>query len=221
LQLTFLQGARPEQPIEYSVERLQQARRLATCQVCAGQGTGMVASAHVSFHSAQPGGGSVCREWAALPAPEQLPTLAEWARAHPQDGERIALRLASGPILDVRPIDPEGCFGSSGATRQTAYWMRLTQPLADEGCLSQAALAYMSACGFNAGLEPGHYLSNLNHSLWFHAAKVDTGCWLLFVSEPPSSLGARQLVFTHIYDRQGVRVASMSQETLNAPLVMA
>src|SRR3979490_869377 len=59
LQLTFLQGARPEQPIEYSVESLQQARRLSTCQVCAVQGTGMVASAHVSFHSAQPGGGSV------------------------------------------------------------------------------------------------------------------------------------------------------------------
>jgi acyl-CoA thioesterase-2 len=226
LQMTFLQGARPKDTIEYSVEGLQDGRRLSTRHVYGVQGTGLVLSANASFQVAQSEPGDLHQLQQPMPAPESLPTLAELAERYPQDSEAVQLRFNARPVLDIRPIHPQDHFERPADRRDTAYWVRLNQPLAVEGCLHHAALAYLSDGWMNASLAPGqgmldlwqnHYVSNLNHTLWFHSLEIDVNEWLLFVNDAVRSLSGRGLTMTHIYQRDGRLVASMAQDLLISP----
>ncbi|SUD31377.1 putative acyl-CoA thioesterase II [Pseudomonas fluorescens] len=226
LQMTFLQGARPKDTIEYSVEGLQDGRRLSTRHVYGVQGTGLVLSANASFQVAQSEPGDLHQLQQPMPAPESLPTLAELAERYPQDSEAVQLRFNARPVLDIRPIHPQDHFERPADRRDTAYWVRLNQPLAVEGCLHHAALAYLSDGWLNASLAPGqgmldlwqnHYVSNLNHTLWFHSLEIDVNEWLLFVNDAVRSLSGRGLTMTHIYQRDGRLVASMAQDLLISP----
>lgn len=226
LQMTFLQGARPIDTIEYSVEALQDGRRLSTRHVYGVQGTGLVLSANVSFQVAQSEPGAPHRLQQQMPSPESLPNLAEIAERYPLDSEALQLRFSARPVLDIRPIHPQDHFDGPADSRDSAYWVRLNQPLASEGCLHHAALAYLSDGWLNASLAPGqgmldlwqnHYVSNLNHTLWFHSLEIDVNEWLLFVNDAVRSLSGRGLTMTHIYQRDGRLVASMAQDLLISP----
>jgi acyl-CoA thioesterase-2 len=226
LQMTFLQGARPQDTIEFSVEALQDGRRLSSRHVYGVQGTGLVLSANASFQVAQSEPGDPHRLPQQMPAPEDLPTLAELAARYPLDSEAVQLRFSARPVLDIRPIHPHDHFERPADRRDIAYWVRLNQPLAAEGCLHHAALAYLSDCWLNASLAPGqgmldlwqnHYVSNLNHTLWFHSLEIDVNEWLLFVNDVVRSLSGRGLTMTHIYQRDGRLVASMAQDLLISP----
>lgn len=225
LQMTFLQGARPNDTIEYSVEALQDGRRLSTRHVYGVQGTGLVLSANASFQVAQSEPGDPQQLQQQVPAPESLPTLAELAERYTLDSEAVQLRFSARPVLDIRLI-LEDHVEHPAARQDIAYWVRLNQPLAAEGCLHHAALAYMSDGWLNASLAPGqrmldlwqnHYVSNLNHTLWFHSPEIDVNEWLLFVNHAVRSLSGRGLTMTHIYRRDGRLVASMAQDLLISP----
>ena len=226
LQMTFLQGARPQDGIEYSVETLQEGRRFSTRHLYGVQGTGLVFSANASFQLAQAHPGQPHRLEHPAPDPESLPTLRELAARYPQHSEAVQLRFSARPVLDVRPIHPEGYFERPAEQRRIAYWVRLSQPLVGEGCLHHAALAYMSDCWLNGSLAPPlgmldlwqhYYISNLNHTLWFHSLELNANDWLLFVNDAVRSLSGRGLAMTHIYRRDGLLVASMAQDILVAP----
>ncbi|WP_437883163.1 acyl-CoA thioesterase [Pseudomonas sp. LRF_L74] len=226
LQATFLQGARPDDAIEYSVESLQDGRRFSSRHVYGVQGTGLVLSANASFQLAQRDPGNPHRLQRQWPAPEQLPTLNELAARYPLRSEAVQLRFNGRPLLDVRPIHPEGYFDHPAEHREIAYWVRLEQALPREGCLHHAALAYLSDCWLNGSLAPPlgllelwqhHYVSNLNHTLWFHSLEPDANDWLLFVNDAVRSLSGRGLATSHIYQRDGRLVASMAQDMLISP----
>ena len=226
LQMTFLQGARPQEAIEYSVETLQDGRRLSTRHVYGVQGTGLVLSANASFQVEQSDPGDPHRFHRQMPAPESLPTLAELAERYPQYSEAVQLRFSARPVLDIRPIHPEDYFERPAEHRELAYWVRLNQPLPTEGCLHHAALAYLSDSWLNASLAPQqgmielwqhYYVSNLNHTLWFHSLEINVNEWLLFVNDAVRSRSGRGLTMTHIYQRDGRLVASMAQDLLISP----
>ena len=222
LQLTFLQGARPELPIDFSVDPLQDGRRISTRYICGVQGIGMVSSANASFQQLDsgPAGFSTLDR---LPAdPEGLPTLAELSAAMPDSNAGAQLYVAERAALDVRVIEPER-LTQTGGSREIAYWMKLTQPLPDDAHLHHAALAYMSDGWLIPGLVPGvsmlelwrdYYVSNLNHTLWFHHYEPDVNDWLLFVSSTVPSPAERGLATTRVYDRSGRLVASTAQDLL-------
>ncbi|MBD1585559.1 acyl-CoA thioesterase [Pseudomonas typographi] len=226
LQITFLQGARPQEAIEYSVEPLQDGRRLSTRHVYGVQGTGLVLSANASFQVAQADPGNPQRLQHPVPTPESLPTLAELAERYPHDSEAVQLRFNARPVLDIRPVHPEGYFEHAAEQREISYWVRLNQALPSEGCLHHAALAYLSDSWLNASLAPRkgmlelwqhYYVSNLNHTLWFHSLAINVNEWLLFVNDALHSLSGRGLAMTHIYQRDGRLVASMAQDLLISP----
>ncbi len=226
LQMTFLQGARPQESIEYSVEPLQDGRRLCTRHVYGVQGTGLVISANASFQVAQTDPGDPHRLRHQVPPPESLPTLTELAARYPHDSEAVQLRFSARPVLDIRPIHPEGYFDHPAEQREISYWIRLNQSLPPEGCLHHAALAYLSDSWLNASLAPrqgmlelwqNYYVSNLNHTLWFHSLDINVNEWLLFVNDAVRSLSGRGLAMTQIYQRDGRLVASMAQDLLISP----
>lgn len=223
LQMTFLQGARPQESIEYSVETLQDGRRLSSRHIYGVQGTGLVMSANASFQVPQSGPDNTQRLLRQVPCPECLPTLAELAARFPFQSESLQLRASAKPLLDIRLINPTVCFDSAVEHGEVVYWIRLNQPLPTEGYLHHAALAYMSDSWLNGNVAPQRplddlwqhcYVSNLNHSLWFHSLDLDVTDWLLFVNDAVRSLSGRSLAMTHIYQRNGRLVASMAQDLL-------
>jgi acyl-CoA thioesterase-2 len=83
-----------------------------------------------------------------------------------------------------------------------------------------AALAYASDSGMVATVDmrygmwsPGGSTASLDHAIWWHhPPKFDD--WLLYHSESPAANNARALIFSAMYNRQGIRVASVAQEGL-------
>lgn len=225
LQMTFLQGARPQESIEYSVETLQDGRRLSSRHIYGVQGTGLVMSANASFQVPQAGADTTQRLLRQVPSPDSLPALGELAAGLPFQSESLQLRANAKPLLDIRLVDPPIGFDAAGEHGEVAYWIRLNQPLSSERYLHHAALAYMSASWLNGSIVPQRpvddlqhsYVSNLNHSLWFHSLDIDVTDWLLFVNDAVRSLSGRSLAMTHIYQRDGRLVASMAQDLLISP----
>jgi len=226
LQMTFLQGARPQESIEYSVETLQDGRRLSSRHIYGVQGTGLVMSATASFQVPQSGPENTQRLLRQVPGPESLTTLAELTARFPIQSESLQLRSNAKPLLDIRLINPPVCIESADEHGEVTYWIRMNQPVPSEGYLHHTALAYMSACWLNGNIAPQlsrddlwqhYYVSNLNHSLWFHSVDLDVTDWLLFVNDAVRSLSGRSLAMTHIYQRDGRLVASMAQDLLISP----
>lgn len=226
LQLAFLKGAEPSQALEYSIDELQDGRRLTTRHVYAVQGTGLVLSANASFQ-APPAEAQAGQYWAhPAPAPEGLATLAELAPAWPGYGEAVQARWQARPFVDLRPVAPEGYLAQAPAQPELAHWVRLKPPLGSDGSLHHAALAYLSDIWLHAGMAPTGgllqlwrdcYISSLNHTLWFHSAQLDANDWLLFSNRWVAGAAGRHLIIAQVYRRDGLRVASAAQELMVTP----
>lgn len=222
MQMTFLQGTRPDDAIEYSVESLQEGRRFSTRHVYGVQGTGLVLSANASFQAAQ-AQDLPPHQPHPVPNPDGLPTLAELARRYEPHSEEVQRRLTGRPALDIRLAHPKDHFEQPAGGSEIAYWVRLTQPLCVDGVLHHAALAYMSDGWLNAGVASPQgifelwqhaYVSVLNHTLWFHNPQINANEWFLFVSNGVRGHSGRGVATTHIYQRDGRLVATMAQDVL-------
>jgi acyl-CoA thioesterase-2 len=59
----------------------------------------------------------------------------------------------------------------------------------------------------------GLMLASLDHAMWFHH-DFNFNDWLLYEVESPRTINGRGLCFGHVYDKNGIMVASVSQEGL-------
>ena len=101
-------------------------------------------------------------------------------------------------------------------------WMKTRGRLPDDPVVHCAFLAYMSDMDFmsTSMLPHGPALASytlqgatLDHAMWFHRPfRADE--WLLFTKESPSAAGSRGFVRGSFFDRDGVLVASTTQECL-------
>jgi acyl-CoA thioesterase-2 len=117
--------------------------------------------------------------------------------------------------IDIRMCDPITA-GEPLPPRQR-IWLRCNGTLPNDAVLQRALLVYASdrllldtawrphaARGLQAA-------ASLDHSLWIHApVRMDE--WNLYSIESPVAAGGHGLSLGAIYDREGVRVASVTQE---------
>ncbi|SFU69316.1 acyl-CoA thioesterase-2 [Xenorhabdus koppenhoeferi] len=54
-------------------------------------------------------------------------------------------------------------------------------------------------------------VATIDHSMWYHRP-FNMNDWLLYAIESPSASGARGFVRGHIYNREGILIASAVQE---------
>jgi acyl-CoA thioesterase-2 len=223
LQMTALQAAHTRNAVEFSVETLQDDPRLSYRHVYGVQGTGLIFSASVAFKQPEPDLRPSSRLDVRVPDPESLQTLDQMVASHDSGSAFFQLRFTGNKVLDVRPIHAHAPRQAPAGPGVEGYWIRLSEPLPDEGCLHHAALAYMSQCWLthsspiaSAGLDrsPLFSIRKLNHSLWFHSADINANDWSLFLHDPVTSDGVRDLVTTRIYRRNGQLLASMTQDIL-------
>lgn len=218
----FLLPGDPSVPIIYEVERIRDGGSFTTRRVKGIQHGKAMFSMSVSFQKPEPGFDHQT-PMPDVPAPEDLPSEMDLAR---QMLERVPENMRQywqreRPI-EMRPVDLSRYLVAKPRTAAQHIWLKANGRLPDTPALHQCVLAYASdftlldtaliAHGklmFDADIQ----LASLDHALWFHRPfRADE--WLLYVQDSPSASGARGFCRGSVYTRDGVLVASVTQEGL-------
>jgi acyl-CoA thioesterase-2 len=218
----FLLAGDPSRPIVYNVERVRDGGSFSTRRVTAIQHGRAMFVMSVSFHKEEPGLDHQST-MPKVPPPEELPS-------EQQLKEQLLSRLPENmksywererPI-EMRPVDVSRYLARQKRAPLQCTWMRATGRLPDAFPLHQCVLAYASDFTLldTALIAHGRLmfdkdiqLASLDHALWFHRTfRADE--WLLYAQDSPSSHGARGFCRGSLYTRDGVLIASVSQEGL-------
>jgi acyl-CoA thioesterase-2 len=158
-----------------------------------------------------------------VPPPEDLPTEEEFRdRIAPHVPENIRNYWTRPRPIELRPVLAERYLTREKAPPAQQVWLRANGSLPDDPTVHQCVLAYASdftlldtaliAHGkllFDTDIQ----LASLDHAMWLHRPfRADQ--WLLYVQDSPSAHGARGFCRGSLYTREGVLVASTTQEGL-------
>jgi acyl-CoA thioesterase-2 len=209
----FLRPGAHQVPIRFVVHRIRDGRTFTTRRVVAHQGGEAILGLESSF-TLRESGISHQDAMPEAPAPEDVPDWEELRAAMLHQPEAMRPQ----PI-EVRTCDPDDPDGKPLPPRKRV-WMRPLGPVPDDPRLHEALLIYasdrtlLSTASRPHGLPWGkRMVASLDHAMWLHRpARFDD--WVLYASESPVAHAARGLVFGAMYDRHGVRIASVAQEGL-------
>jgi acyl-CoA thioesterase-2 len=218
----FLLPGDPAEPIIYDVERIRDGGSFTTRRVRGIQHGRAMFVMSVSFHK-QEEGYDHHAPMPECPMPEDLPNEQDLKK---QLIDKLPANMRSywereRPI-EIRPVDVSRYFARDKREPRQLIWMRSTKPLPDFFPLHQCVLAYASdftlldtaliAHGklmFDKDLQ----LASLDHAMWFHRPfRADD--WLLYAQDSPSAFGSRGFCRGSVYTRDGLLVASTTQEGL-------
>lgn len=227
MQFLFLQGAVPQEPLDFQVTVLQEGKRFSSRHVRGAQGNdGTVLDAQITC--ALPLDAQAHAAVSTAPAgerPEDLTAFNEVDPALIQD-----IKLLGGysqdrkPSIEFRIPDPSRQLSSVHMNGPFRFWMRATQPLPDDAHIQTAAFAYLSDWWLNFSALGLHlrdlegrplYISSLNHALWLHRP-IRADQWMHVDCTSPCAQAGRGLSIGAVHDLQGRQLASMTQECLMA-----
>lgn len=204
-------------PIEYEVERVRDGGSFTTRRVVAFQEGRRIFVMSASFQTSEDGL-SHQKPAPASVDPESLPSsLEKWKQ------RAASLKRPFLPVpVDFRADHAVDIFSGQTRSADKQMWVRAPLRLPDQPLVHESLFAYVSDYGLlSTSLQPhGVFLgderlqiASLDHTIWFHRPfRMDE--WLLFSMESPNASGGRGLCFAHVYNREGVLVASCAQEGL-------
>ena len=214
----FLRPGDSAQGITLSVDRIHDGRSFSTRRTQAFQHGVPIFSMIASFEDEDPGLDHQATAPDDVLPPEDALLLTEAAATHP-----LSRRLLSDSPIEL--AHPDGAIYESvpgDPVARQRVWMRTRRPIGDDPAIHRAVLAYMSDLTIQESVlrahgvtwsHPGLKVASLDHAMWWHRpARVDE--WLLYEQESPSARGGRGLATGRIFTRDGVLVASVSQEIM-------
>ena len=213
----FLLAGNHRLPIDYEVERVRDGGSFSTRRVVAFQEGKRIFVMSASFQSEESG----LSHQKSMPDetdPDALaPTVPRWramAEATPRAFQPVP--------VDFRSLHEGDLFSTHESKPTKQVWTRTPIAMPNDRLMHEALFAYVSDYGLLwTSLQPHGILmgdprlqiASLDHTIWFHRPfRMDE--WLRFEMESPNSSGGRGLALAHVYDRQGVLVATLAQEGL-------
>ena len=138
--------------------------------------------------------------------------------------EKLRKFLTKERPFEFRPINPINIIKPEKLPPSKQVWIKSTENIMDDLVLHQCLLAYVSdfellgTClrphGFALPFGDGKLqVASLDHAIWFHR-KVKVDDWFLYTSDSPNADGARGFARGKIFNREGILLASVSQEGL-------
>lgn len=217
----FLRPGDPQVPIIYQVDRVRDGKSFTTRRVVAIQHGKVTFTMSSSFQVDEPGIDHSA-PMPEVPAPEELPTMAERLAAAPQ-ARSIWARMPRA--FDTRyvlapPWLARGTGPRPGARSQV--WFRADGTLPPDPLLHVCVLAYISDLTLLDSVLASHgiafgvdnlQMASLDHAMWFHRP-IRMDDWVLYDTESPSASGARGLATGHFFAATGQMVATVVQEGL-------
>ncbi len=219
----FLRRGDFNSPIVYEVDRAWDGKHFATRRVVAIQHGQQIFNMSASFQSPEQGLDHQI-DMPQVPPPEDLTDLAEHSRMLLDAGapESVRRLLSQKRPFEFRPVEPTDWLRKTHGPPLKYVWFRAVDKLPDDEALHRCLLAYVSDFHLlDTALKPHAIplvspqlvLASLDHAMWFHrSVRVDD--WLLHAIESPSASGARGFTRSSIFKRDGVLIASASQEGL-------
>lgn len=199
----FILGGEISEPVRYEVDRVRNGRSFTTRRVMARQSAGAILTLECSFQRFEEGVESQPLKMPAnIPMPDSLPPVYDAG-------------------LNRREVEQAG--GHPGSL----VWGKFPIPLGDDARLHYCALAYLSDMNAmdavsnsragGASAEWSDWMgASLDHAVWFHRpVKADE--WLLMDMTGHGLIRTRGLATGHVFDRNGVHVATIAQEGLLRP----
>jgi acyl-CoA thioesterase-2 len=224
----FMRPADIGAEVRYEVEMLRDGRGYSTRQVRAFQRGKAVYACFASFAAGEPGGEYTAEFPAGIPAPETLPSSAEYL-AEREGGSMTAESKAywsGGRGFDMRHVPGPVYLTVDGARLpQQAIWIRPFDALRPVSGLTSAqrdlaALAYV--CDYTI-LEPvlrvlglpwadeNLVTASLDHAMWFHRpGRVDD--WLLYAQQAVTAGHGRGLAIGRFFASDRTHLATVVQE---------
>lgn len=223
----FLLGGDPKVPIVFDVDRIRDGRSFTTRRVVAIQHGRAIFSMSVSYQVEEAG----FEHQSAMPdvlMPEQLPGDEVWREKllarYPSSATRGWMALRP---LEIKPTSLDSPYvGGGGQPTRPSLWIRVRGRMPDDLPAHQAVLTYASDLSLlQAALLPHGksvfdtdlQVASLDHALWFHR-RFRADEWLLYVQESPAAFGARGFCRGEFFTRDGLLVASVTQEGLIRPV---
>jgi acyl-CoA thioesterase-2 len=212
LHATFLRPVPPGRALRLRVERLADGEGGASRQVRV-EGDGLLCQLLASFTPPRAGlGFQDAKPADGLPAPEDLPSTLEQARAEGWS------EYARGP-LEFRRVHPRVWPDPAGDTSGGQIeWLRPRAALPDDARLEDAALVFLADFyphwPFERRIGRGFAYDRfepLDHALWIHR-RVRWDDWLLLESESEIAHAGRALSRRRIFTREGTLLATAAQE---------
>ena len=219
----FLRRGDFEAPIVYEVDRARDGGSFSNRRVIAVQHGEQIFNMTASFQRPEEG----LEHQSEMPnvkPPEELDNLVdlikpEWIEQLPQ---RIQRMLTRQRPFDIRPVESPHFLDKTTREPSKHSWIKAKGKVPDKLSLHQALLAYVSDYdllttailphGTNI-MQNRFQMASLDHAMWFHkSCLVDQ--WMLFAYDSPRASGARGFATGRIFSREGVLIASMSQEGL-------
>jgi len=219
----FLRPGDPKIPIIYEVDRIRDGRSFTTRRVVAIQNGEAIFNMAASFQTADDQFDFQV-DMPDVPPPESVPSNAERLREAAERTNHPILRKLQNferPLVihDLNPTDP---LEPTIRREPHRVWFKSRSSLPDDPVLHRCVLTYASDMTLLGASLSHHALTwfdrdlqvaSLDHAIWFHRDfRADE--WLLYVTESPSTSGARGLNHGRIFTADGVLCASVVQENL-------
>ncbi|MCP2241716.1 acyl-CoA thioesterase [Lentzea aerocolonigenes] len=229
----FLRPADIGAQVRYEVELLRDGRGYSTRQVRGYQNGKPLYVCLANFAAGEPGGTFQAAFTEGLPAPETLPSSADYlaGRSGGTMTEESKAYWSAGRSFDMRHV-PGPVYLSVEGERvpHQAVWLKPFDALRPVEGLTDAqrdlaALAYM--CDYTIlepilrvldlpWARPGLVTASLDHAMWFHR-EAPVGDWLLYVQEAVAADAGRGLGSGRFFTRDGRHLATVAQEGMIRP----
>ncbi|PKM31151.1 MAG: acyl-CoA thioesterase II [Gammaproteobacteria bacterium HGW-Gammaproteobacteria-11] len=158
-----------------------------------------------------------------VPGPEDLRNETQLTRDHQHlIHEKVRDKVLVDKPIEIRPVELFNPFKPHAAEPVRHVWFRADGRLPDDPQLHRYLLAYASDFHLLgtamlphavSSWSPQMQVASLDHSIWYHRPlRMDD--WLLYAMDSPSASGSRGLSRGQIFNREGVLVASITQESL-------
>ncbi len=219
----FLRPGDPAVPIDYKVDTLRNGMSFTTRRVVAYQHGKAIFALSGSFQVEEDGLEHQMPKPLDIPMPEDL--VGEKALVEKiKDGlpDNVKKYWGRERPVELRPVSLQHYLSKEPLPPRQDMWLRTTGSVPDSRTIQAAVLGYLSDMTlldtslFSHGksiFDADMQVASLDHSMWFHRPnKLDD--WLLYTQDSPSTSGARGFTRGSLYTRQGVLVASVTQEGL-------
>ncbi len=218
----FIRPGDAQHPIEFEVEEVRNGRSFSVRRVIASQFGKPIIALTSSFHIEESGMDHQVA-MPSVPGPELLEPELKLYRQHAEEiPERVRSLFTADRPIEYRIVEAQNPFRPRHGIAKRHMWIRSTAKLPDNPLIHQSMLAYTTDYGFLEtalmphGISiasPNLQIASLDHAIWFHRPfRLDD--WLLYVADSPSASGARGFVRGQIFNKEGLLVASISQEGL-------
>lgn len=224
----FMRAGDAERPVLYEVDRIRDGRSFTTRRIVAIQEGRAIFSMSASFQVAE-SGFEHTHSMPNVPPPEELQDdldVVAGLRARHADLSPMAGRARP---FEMRSVFPLGSPQWQQHRFWNPVWIRFPLDFAGTAqgpeqaqAMARCLLAYSSDMGLvstallpHGGEVPRQsvQMASLDHALWVHR-EIPLNEWLLFHKRTSSADGARALTHADFFSRDGVLLASVTQEGL-------